>query len=99
MADSGDPNDPLSVEHYKRIQNPEGYVSPAQQKAQAAQAREQTRAETTETFPPVSPESQFGYGNELLQPVRGAGIALNQMGIGLAGLPLTALNLGWRGAH
>src|SRR5215471_2457847 len=101
MADSGDPNDPLSEEYYIRSRNPQGYVSPAQKQQQEEQRQKATSAEMDKTFPaPVGgPESQFGYGNELLQPVRGAGIALNQMGIGLAGLPLTALNLGWRGAH
>src|SRR5215471_3302327 len=101
MADSGDPNDPLSEEYYIRSRNPQGYVSPAQKQQQEQIDAATSRAEAEKDFPKAvgGPESQFGYGNELLQPVRGAGIALNQMGIGLAGLPITALNLGWRGAH
>lgn len=55
---------------------------------------------TPPNYPVIDPKTQYGMESGLLGTVgREAVIAGNQLGIGVAGLPMGALNLLWKGAH
>jgi len=83
VADSGDPNDPASVEYYRRrraIQQGEDYKPP----------------EKAPSYPPAPPGQILTDSGPLGTVTRDALIAANQAGVGVVGLPLGAANLLWR---
>jgi len=87
-----DAADAAELEALRRA-NP-GYKAPQEDKLRTP--AERAAAAPTPTTPGVA---QFGADNPFLQPLRGAMIGLNQGAIGLAGIPMSALHYGWKGAH
>jgi hypothetical protein len=89
MADSGNPNDPLSSEYRRRLKEGPNYVPPAQ--------RVQEGASSAPSMAPTPVPAGQEQGEDSI--LRGAGIAANQFGIGLLGIPASALHYGMDLGH
>jgi len=84
-----DPNDPLSAEYRRRLRA-----------SDAVQRDVNVLPEATPPNYPAAPPGQYGTESGILGTVgREAVIAANQAGIGVAGLPMGALNLLWGAGH